>query len=434
MPLRLGSLTAVAPDPGSRPARTRRATRTAAGPVTPRSVAESEAMTGQPDSSPSASLRPTAAPQALATIDHDALAHNVAVVRERAGGTPVMAVVKADGYGHGAVQVARTMLAAGVSELGVCTLAEGLELRAAGITAPILSWLHTPDADFAPAIEAGIELAVSARPQLDAVLDGARRAGAPAVLTVKLDTGLNRNGVNADDWPCLLDAVAAAHNAGDARLRGLFTHFARADEPDHPVIDAQAEVFRRMVAEARAAGLAPEVVHAANSAATLTRPDLRFDMVRPGIALYGLSPMPEVSDFGLRPVMRVSGRLVNVKTVHAGEGVSYGHTWTADRDTVVGVVPLGYADGIPRTLSGRFDVTVGGRRRPAVGRVCMDQFVVDLGPDSEAGIGDEVVVFGDPRRGEPHAQEWADALGTIHYEVVTGIKGRVQRRYVGGQD
>ncbi len=383
-------------------------------------------MTGQP--------RPASSPppQALAAIDLDALAHNVGVIRERAGDSPVMAVVKADGYGHGAVPVARTMLAAGVRELGVCTLDEALALRGAGITAPILSWLHTPDACFGPALEAGVQLAVSTLPHLEAVAAAARTAGTRAELTIKVDTGLNRNGVNAEDWPALLEAAVAAQRAGDVHVRGIFTHFARADEPDHPVIDTQARRLRVMVGEARAAGLDPEVVHAANSAATLTRPDLRFDMVRPGIALYGLSPMPEVSDFGLRPVMRLSGRFINVKTVRAGEGVSYGHTWTAPHDTVVGVLPLGYADGVPRTLSGRFDVTVDGERRPSVGRVCMDQFVVDLGPGSPVRIGDEAVIFGDPRRGEPHAQEWAEKLGTIHYEVVTGVKGRVQRRYTGG--
>lgn len=383
-------------------------------------------MTGQP--------RPASSPppQALAAIDLDALAHNVGVIRERAGDSPVMAVVKADGYGHGAVPVARTMLAAGVRELGVCTLDEALALRGAGITAPILSWLHTPDACFGPALEAGVQLAVSTLPHLEAVAAAARTAGTRAELTIKVDTGLNRNGVNAEDWPALLEAAVAAQRAGDVHVRGIFTHFARADEPDHPVIDTQAQRLRVMVGEARAAGLDPEVVHAANSAATLTRPDLRFDMVRPGIALYGLSPMPEVSDFGLRPVMRLSGRFINVKTVRAGEGVSYGHTWTAPHDTVVGVLPLGYADGIPRTLSGRFDVTVDGERRPSVGRVCMDQFVVDLGPGSPVRIGDEAVIFGDPRRGEPHAQEWAEKLGTIHYEVVTGVKGRVQRQYTGG--
>lgn len=399
-------------------------------------------MTGQPET---ASLRPTDAltassapsapaprPQGLAEIDLDAIAHNVAVLRERGGATPIMAVVKADGYGHGALEVSRAMLASGVRELGVCTISEALELRAGGITAPILSWLHTPDVDFGPAIEADIELAVSTNEHLAAVAAAARRSGRAAVVTIKIDTGLNRNGVNAQDWPRLLEAAVAAERAGDVRVRGLFTHFARADEPDHPVIDTQAERFRTMIAEAQAAGLDPEVTHAANSAATLTRADLRFDMVRPGIAVYGLSPMPDVSDFGLRPAMRLSGRLVNVKTVRAGDSVSYGHIWTAPRDTVVGVVPLGYADGIPRTLSNRFDVTRDGVRHPNVGRVCMDQFVVDLGPDSDARIGDEVVVFGDRRRGEPHAQEWADKLGTIHYEVVTGIKGRAVRRHVGG--
>lgn len=370
--------------------------------------------------------------QALATIDLDAIAHNVGVVRERSAGAPIMAVVKADAYGHGAVEVARAMLAAGVRELGVCTLDEALELRAAGVTAPILSWLHSADADFGPALAAGVELAIPTPRHLPAIMAAATALGAAAVVSVKVDTGLNRNGVTAEEWPELLAALVRAEAGGLVRVRGMFTHFARADEPDHPVIDLQAERLRKMVAEARAAGLAPEVVHAANSAASLTRPDLAFDMVRPGIALYGLSPMPEQGDFGLRPAMRLSGRLVRVKRVAAGAGVSYGHTWTAARDTVVGIVPLGYADGVPRVLSGRFSVLVGGELRPAVGRVCMDQFVVDLGPDTTAAPGDEAVLFGDPRRGEPHAQQWADELGTIHYEVVTGVKGRVARAYSGG--
>lgn len=370
--------------------------------------------------------------QALATIDLDAIAHNVAVVRERSAGAPIMAVVKADAYGHGAAAAAKAMLAAGARELGVCTLDEALELRAAGITAPVLAWLHSADSDFGPALAAGVELAIPTPLHLPAIVAAATAGGVTAVVSVKVDTGLNRNGVTAAELPALLAALVRAEADGAVRVRGMFTHFARADEPDHPVIDLQAERLRKMAAEARAAGLDLEVVHAANSAAALTRPDLAFDMVRPGIALYGLSPMPERGDFGLRPVMRLSGRLVRLKQVSAGEGVSYGHTWTAPRDTVLGVVPLGYADGVPRVLSGRFEVLVGGELRPAVGRVCMDQFVVDLGPDTTAAPGDEAVLFGDPRRGEPHVQQWADALGTIHYEVITGVKGRVRRGYTGG--
>ncbi|WP_024796237.1 alanine racemase [Tomitella biformata] len=372
--------------------------------------------------------------QALATIDLEAIAHNVGVVRECSPGVPIMAVVKADGYGHGAVRVARAMLAAGVREFGVCTLEEALELRGAGIAAPILSWLHSAGADFGPALAAGIELAIPTPAHLAGIVAAAQAVGTVAVVSVKVDTGLNRNGVTVQEWPELLARLVEAEAEGTVRVRGIFTHFARADEPDHPVIELQAERLRKIAAEARAAGLAPAVVHAANSAASLTRPDLAFDMVRPGIALYGLSPMPEVGDFGLRPVMRVSGRLVRVKKVAAGEGVSYGHTWTTPQDTVVGIVPLGYADGVPRVLSGKFDVLINGELRPAVGRVCMDQFVVDLGLETTAAPGDEAVLFGDPRRGEPHAQAWADQLGTIHYEVVTGIKGRVERHYLGGPE
>ncbi|MDG3008983.1 alanine racemase [Rhodococcus sp. D2-41] len=368
--------------------------------------------------------------QASATIDLGALAHNVQVLREHAGDTAVMAVVKADGYGHGAVQVAQTVLTAGARELGVTTLTEALQLRAAGITAPILSWLHTPDADFAAAIGADVEIGISSMPTLAAVVEAAQQAGRRAAVTVKVDTGLNRNGVTADEWPALRTALTVAEREGTVRVRGMFTHFAHADEPNHPFIDVQARRFREAVDSARSAGLDIEVTHAANSAATLTRPDLRFDMVRPGIALYGLSPMPELGDFGLRPVMTLTARVVKVKKVAAGEGVSYGHTWTAPRDTTVCVLPVGYADGVFRSLSNRFEVLVGGRRCPSVGRVCMDQLVVDLGPDADVREGDTAVLFGDGATGAPVAQDWASTLDTIHYEIVTAVRGRVQRRYL----
>lgn len=372
-------------------------------------------------------------PQAEAVIDLDAVAHNVRAVREQAGNAAVMAVVKADAYNHGAVPVAKAALAAGARELGVTTLAEGLELRAAGIDAPILSWLHTSDADFVPAIRGGIELGVSSPRHLDAVARAARRAGVGAVISAKVDTGLNRNGVARDEWDVFVRDAAALQAEGAITLRGAFSHLAHGDELGHPEITAQRDRLSTAVEDLRRAGMAPEVVHLANSAAALTRPDLRFDMIRPGIAIYGLTPIPEEGDFGLRPVMTLRTKVALVKRIKAGWGVSYGHRWIAPTDTVVGLLPMGYADGIRRNLSGRIEVQIGGRRYPQRGRVCMDQVVVDLGPDG-GGVneGDEALFFGDGRHGEPGAQDWAELLDTINYEVVTGIGGRTVRTYVGG--
>ncbi|MGN5235810.1 alanine racemase [Rhodococcus sp. SJ-3] len=373
-------------------------------------------------------------PQAEAIIDLDAVAHNVRRLRDYVGDTAIMAVVKADAYNHGAVPVARAALAAGARELGVTTLAEGLELRAAGIDAPILSWLHTVDADYAPAIAAGIELGVSSPRHLAAIVAAAGSIGETAVITAKVDTGLNRNGVARNEWPEFVRDVARAQASGAVRLRGLFSHLAHGDELGHPEIDVQRDRLHQAADDLRRSALTPEVVHLANSAATVTRPDLRFDMVRPGIAIYGLTPIPEQGDFGLRPVMTLRTRVALVKKVSAGSGVSYGHRWVAPADTTVALLPMGYADGIRRNLSGRIDVLLGGRRRPQVGRVCMDQVVVDLGPDG-GGVqeGDEALFFGDGRLGEPGAQDWAELLDTINYEIVTGIGGRTVRTYVGGE-
>jgi alanine racemase len=372
-------------------------------------------------------------PRAEAVVDLDAIAHNVRTLDAAAGSAGVMAVVKADGYGHGAVATARAALGAGAVELGVATVDEALQLRTAGITAPVLSWLHAVDDDFAAALAADVQVSVSSPRHLAAVLAAARATGRTAVVSLKVDTGLNRNGVSATELDGTLVALAGAQAEGAVRLRGVFSHLARADEPTHPVVDAQAARLREVLATAAGHGLVPEVVHLANSAATLTRPDLCFDLVRPGIAVYGLSPVPALGDLGLRPAMTLRARVALVKRVAAGQGVSYGHVWTAPADTTVALLPVGYADGVPRGLSTRFDVLLGGVRRPVVGRVCMDQLLVDCGPDG-GGVaeGDTAVLFGPGGDGEPRAQDWADTLGTIHYEVVTGVRGRVVRTHVGG--
>ena len=367
---------------------------------------------------------------AEAVVDLGAIQHNVRLLREHAGRAQVMAVVKADGYGHGATQVARAALAAGAAELGVATVDEALALRADGITAPVLAWLHPPGIDFGPALLGGVEVAVSSVRQLDELLDAVRRTGETATVTVKVDTGLNRNGVAPAQYPSLLAALRRPAAEDAIRLRGLMSHMVFADQPDNPINDVQAQRFADMLAQARNLGLRFEVAHLANSSATISRPDLAFDLVRPGIAVYGLSPVPDLGDMGLVPAMTVKCTVALVKAIRAGEGVSYGHTWIAERDTNVALLPIGYADGVFRALGGRLEVMVNGRRWPGAGRICMDQFLIDLGPGRlDVAEGDEAILFGPGTRGEATAQDWADLLGTIHYEVVTSPRGRITRTY-----
>jgi alanine racemase len=372
---------------------------------------------------------------AEAVVDLDAIAHNVRVLREHAGSAQVMAVVKADGYGHGAARVARAALTAGAAELGVATVDEALELRADGITAPVLAWLHPPGTDFAPAVAADIQIAVSSVRQLDELLDAVRRTGRTATVTVKVDTGLNRNGVGAAQYPAVLSALRRALAEDAVRVHGIMSHLVYADSPDDPINAQQAQRLSDMLAHGREQGVQFEVAHLANSSATLARPDLAFDLVRPGIAVYGLSPLPLRGDMGLVPAMTVKTSVALVRPIRVGEGVSYAHTWVADRDTNVALLPIGYADGVVRGLSGRLEVLINGRRRRGVGRICMDQFVVDLGPGRlDVAEGDEAILFGPGDRGEPTAQDWADLLGTIHYEVVTGPRGRITRTYRGAEN
>jgi alanine racemase len=375
------------------------------------------------------SLPPMAAGEAV--VDLEAIAHNVRLLREHAGGAQVMAVVKADGYGHGATPVARAALAAGATELGVATVEEALALRRDGITAPVLAWLHRPGTDFAPAVQADVAIAVSGVRQLGDLLDAAERTGRTATVTVKADTGLNRNGVGAAEFPAMLTALKRAQSAGAVRVRGLMSHLVHGDDPDNPLNDIQAQRLTEMRTHAADHGVQFEIVHLANSPAALTRPDLAFDLVRPGIAVYGQTPIPQRGDMGLRPAMTLKCPVALVRSVRAGEGVSYGHTWIADRDTTLALLPVGYADGIFRTLSNRIDVLINGRLHRNVGRICMDQFVVDVGPGGGVSEGDEAILFGPGTQGEPTAQDWADLLGTINYEVVTSPRGRIVRSYRG---
>ncbi|OBB24145.1 alanine racemase [Mycolicibacterium peregrinum] len=375
------------------------------------------------------SLTPHASPQAV--VDLGAIDHNVRLLREHAGDARVMAVVKADGYGHGAVEVGTAALAAGAAELGVVTIAEAVALRAGGITAPVLCWLHPPGTDFTPALENDVQVAVSSVRQLDDVLAAVRQTGRAATVTVKVDTGLSRNGVSPADFPALVAALARAQAEGAIRVRGIMSHLVHGDEPDNPFNELQGKRLTAMREQAAEQGVVFEVAHIANSPAAMTRPDLAFDMVRPGIAVYGLSPIPDRGDMGLIPAMTLKCPVALVRSVHAGDGVSYGHRWIADRDTMLALLPVGYADGIFRSLSGRIEVLIKGRRRPAVGRICMDQFVVDLGPDAtDVAEGDDAILFGPGTQGEQTAQDWAELLGTINYEVATSPRGRITRTYL----
>ncbi|MEU2546518.1 alanine racemase [Streptomyces roseolus] len=373
--------------------------------------------------------------RARAEIDLGALRANVRALRARvAPHVRVMAVVKADAYGHGAVRCARAALDAGASWLGTATPQEALALRAAGITdVPVLCWLWTPGDPWDAGIEAGLDMAVSDRWALDEVTAAARRTGGTARVQLKADTGLGRNGCQPADWPALVAEALRAEKEGLVKVTGLWSHFACADEPGHPSIAAQLDVFRSMLDHAEKAGIEPEVRHIANSPATLTLPEAHFDLVRPGIAMYGVSPAPELgtsAELGLRPVMSLKASVALVKEVPPGHGVSYGHHYVTGGETTLGLVPVGYADGVPRHASGRGPVLVDGKVRTVAGRVAMDQFVVDLGGDRPAP-GTEAVLFGSGEHGEPTAQDWAEAADTIAYEIVTRIGARVPRVYVG---
>ncbi|MEV6052804.1 alanine racemase [Streptomyces sp. NPDC052107] len=376
---------------------------------------------------------PTAPLRARAEIDLGALRANVRALRARTPNAAMMAVVKSDGYGHGALPCAREALAAGATWLGTATPEEALALRAAGLEGRILCWLWVPGGPWRQAIEAGIDVSVSGMWALREAVAAAKEAGRHARVQLKADTGLGRNGCQpGEDWAELVRAALRAEADGLVRVTGLWSHFACADEPGHPSITAQLARFREMLAYAEEQGVRPEVRHIANSPATLTLPETQFDLVRPGIAMYGISPSPELgtpADFGLRPVMTLSASLALVKHVPGGHGVSYGHHYVTPGETTLGLIPMGYGDGIPRHASGTGPVLVDGKWRTVAGRVAMDQFVVDLGGD-EPEVGTEALLFGPGDRGEPTAEDWAQACGTIAYEIVTRIGTRVPRVYV----
>lgn len=358
-------------------------------------------------------------PASFARIDLAAITDNVAAIAASTSAA-VMAVVKADGYGHGAVSAARAALAGGASWLAVAFVDEALALRHAGIRAPLLALITRSGDDLDAAVAAGIDLGVGSLECLRAV------AGRGARVHLEVDTGLSRGGARTEIWSKFFAA------ARDLDVVAVWSHFACSDEPGHPANARQLAAYHDALHVAKHHGITPSIRHLANSGATLTLPESHVDVVRPGIAIYGLSPGPgcerAVRDLGLRPAMTLRSEVGSVKRIPAGSGVSYGWAFTAAHATALALVPLGYADGIPRHAANSAQVAIAGRRFRIAGAVCMDQFMVEL-HDAPVGPGEEVLLFGPGTHGEPSASEWAAAAGTIGYEIVTRIGARVPRVY-----
>lgn len=371
-----------------------------------------------------------------ATVDIDLgkLSQNVETLKKKINGPQLMAVVKANAYGHGLVQCANAAKRGGAKWLATALLEEAIELRDNNVPGRILSWLNTVEDRFAECIDKDIDLGVNSLESLAGISAAAKSLGKTARVHIKVDTGLGRNGVTLTDLPDLISALKQAQNSSAVQVVGVMSHFAYADEPKNSTIGEQVDNFKIAVDSLTDANFELEVKHLSNSAATLGLPDTYFNLVRPGVAIYGISPGPEVGeavDHDLRPVMRMHSPIALVKSVPAGTGVSYAHQYHTKTATKLALVPTGYADGIPRSASNKGPVLIGGERFTVSGRVCMDQFVVDIG-DLDVKAGDTAVLFGDPVNGEPGINEWAEAAGTINYEIVTRIGPRVHRNYLNG--
>jgi alanine racemase len=353
-----------------------------------------------------------------AVVDLSAVRDNLRKFRKRIP-QQVMAVVKADAFGHGAVPVARAAVEAGASWLGVARADEALQLRAAGLRVPILAWLYDA-AELMLLGDVDVDVSVSTVAELQRVVS------TPSVhhVHLKLDTGLHRSGSAPDQWIELTRTAAHYEALGAVTVRGIWSHLSHGSSPDAVQSTRQLQLLRTGVSLARRAGLRPSVVHLANSAGALTLDAPDTDLARIGAGLYGIDEL----GIGLRPAMRLLSKLTQVRRIRAGEGVSYGHDFVADRDTTIGLVPLGYADGVPRVAAGRASVQCQGVRMPVIGRIAMDQFVVDAG-DRAVEPGVPVTIFGDGTAGEPTAADWADWAGTIPHEIYCGIGSRVPRRY-----
>ncbi|HET9171358.1 MAG TPA: alanine racemase [Actinospica sp.] len=360
-----------------------------------------------------------------AVIDLGAVAENLRIFRAGTDAA-LMAVVKADGYGHGAVQIARTALAHGATWLAVSFVGEALPLRAAGIRAPILVFLHLPDEDLTDALRADLDLTVSSQAQLEAIAACAKRLGRTAEIQLKVDTGLHRNGASPAQWPALVEAAARFEREGAVHVRGLWSHLVHPEQPAHPTTTSQLDLFDEAVRQAEEAGLTGRLLHIANSTAALTIPRSHYDVIRLGSGLYG---MDFVGGNQLVPAMTLRARIAMTRRVDAGEGVSYDHIYQTSDVTNLALVPLGYADGLPRAASGGARISVGGRQCRVAGRIAMNSCVVDAG-QLEVEAGDEALVFGTGGHGEPTAAEWAAWSGTTPLEVLTRIGPRVPRRYL----
>jgi alanine racemase len=375
--------------------------------------------------------------RAAAVVDLSAIRANLRRVRELAGSAGVMVVVKADAYGHGMAPVARAMRREGVEWLGVALPSEALALRAQGDEGRVLAWLWSPgDPDIAACVRAGIDLSVSSTWALGEVAAAARQVGARARIHIKVDTGLSRNGATDAQLPQVLAEALEAMAEGVVEVEGIWSHLADGDTPGAPSITRQRERFLAALEQADALGIRPRLRHLSNSGGLWAAPECGFDLVRTGIAVYGLTPSRDLgaaAALGLVPAMTLVARLAHVKGVEPGAAVSYGGTWSATEETALGLVPLGYADGVPRAASNRGKVATGGALRPIVGRVAMDQFVIDLGARDLPHVGDDVHVFGPGRHGEWTADELAATLDTIGYEIVTRIGVRAPLQYVDEQ-
>lgn len=363
-------------------------------------------------------------------VDTTALQHNVALLRDLVSPSEVWAVVKADGYGHGAVQVARAVIAGGARGLCVALVQEGVRLREAGIDAPILILSEQPPAQAGDIVRHGLIATITSLDGLASLNDAAAAAGIETAVHVKVDTGMHRAGV---DPGSAVPLVSAVQNAGHLTLAGVFTHFACADDPDHEANARQLAAFNAVLDEMRDTGIDPGLVHAANSAATLAMPSTRFDMVRTGIVTYGLEPGEGVAGLcgEFRPALSVKARVSAVRTIDAGDAVSYGLRRAVTRPSVIATVPLGYADGVPRALwATAQDVLVRGKRCPIAGTVTMDQLMVDITDCDGVHVGDVVTLIGVDSSETITVSEWSSSVGTIDYEIVCGISARMERRYL----
>lgn len=375
-----------------------------------------------------------------AFIDVDAIAHNVRTMREVLGVPNVFAVVKANAYGHGAIVAARAAVAAGVDGLAVVDIDEALELRDAGINAPILCWLHPLNADFGRAVREQLDIGICRFDQLDAVADAVaalREAGdvtAVARVQLKVETGLSRNGLAPGDWQRSFERARDLQQLGLIEVIGIFSHLSNTSPEDDA---AAAQRFESAVSQLAECGVEPELVHLASSGPASKHPEFRYTCARLGISVYGLSATHELTaaELGLRPVMTLQAQVVAVRSVPANTGVSYDYTYRTSAETTLALLPVGYADGIPREISGRgVEVLIRGRRYPIVGRVAMDQVIVDLNTtETDIVPGDQAVLFGDGALGELTVDDWAAAANTINYEIISRLGSRIRRVAVSAQ-